>query len=110
VLPDLIVTPQSDLDWSRWGFSHRDSHDRIRTAIRKKKNVQLSDYILDPINLNDFQTFLAANQQSHIEMCAALGVQSTDLGSVDPRNQSQLQAWIYTHYQEHYMAEQAAGV
>ena len=50
MLPLLENLPRTQDDWNRWSWSHRDSHDRIRAAIKSKHGVDLSDYQTDPID------------------------------------------------------------
>lgn len=110
MLVALLQIPKSDEDWRRFSYDNRDSHNRIRQAIQAKGGPNLTEYLMDPINPQDFGSFLEANAQSHIEMCAATGVQSADLESVDLRDEAQRAAWVYTHQFEHYMAETALGL
>jgi hypothetical protein len=67
--------------------------------------LNLTDYIVDPINLKYFTDWLQRNQQLHIEMDAAVNSQPIDLSQLDPTNKNQLQAWIYSHFLEHQTAE-----
>jgi len=68
------------------------------------------DYQLDPIPEQAFQDWLERNQQTHIEMDAAIGAQSVDLTDVDPSKKNQLSAWIFLHYIEHQTAELALKI
>jgi hypothetical protein len=110
MLPAIANTPQTNDEWTRWSFDHRDSHDRIRAAILKQNGVNLSDYQIDPINPNSTTDFLQNNSQLHGDMNGVLGLQSADLQDVDLGDQKQLQAWIQLHYLEHYYAETKLGI
>ena len=110
MLSALLNVPSSKQDWDIWSYNHRISHDAIRDAIQKQKNVSLIDYQLDPISQDYLQDWLERNQQTHIEMDSAIGAQSSDLTDVDPKQQNQLVAWIWDHYQEHQTAEAALGI
>lgn len=70
----------------------------------------LTEYQLDPINFNDFTTWLENNEQSHDDFNAFLKLQSSDLEEVDPKNESQMQAWINLHFREHQSAESALNI
>jgi hypothetical protein len=105
MLPALENTPETQDQWSRWSFDHRDSHSRIRAAIKAQFSVNLSDYQIDPINPNSTDDFLQNNSQLHSDMNGVLGLQSADLQDVDLGDPKQLQAWIQLHYFEHLYAE-----
>jgi hypothetical protein len=63
--------------------------------------VSLQDYQLYPIDPNNFPEFLWRHERMHTEMDGVLDIPSVDLSSLDPRDASKLQAWIYSNYQEH---------
>lgn len=110
MLAVLTETPKTAEDWARWSYHHRESHARIRQRIAAKGGPRLVEYVLEPIDPNDFASFLEANSQSHIDMDAFLGFQSADLLEVDFRDEEQRQAWIGVHYKEHESAEFALGI
>jgi hypothetical protein len=109
-LANLLFVPQSSEDWSIWSFSHRDQHQLIRNAIQTKYGTNLDFYPIDPIDLTAFENFLNYNQQAHDDMNGVLGTRGSDLLQVDYKNRSELEAWVYLHYQEHYTASAALGV
>lgn len=109
MLPALENIPKSDSDWKFWAWHHRDSHNRIRSAILRKKGLNLTDYQIEPINPNDMTSFLQNNSSLHDDMNSALGLQSTDLQDANLGNERELDAWIKLHWQEHQNAEQASG-
>ena len=74
------------------------------TAVRGA-GIQTNDYQLDPISQNDLPGWLQRNQQTHIEMDAAIGSQSVDLQDVDLNDERQLEAWVWLHFLEHQTAE-----
>lgn len=92
-----------------WAFDHRDSHDRIRAAIRRTQGVTLADYQIEPINPRAMTQFLQNNSSLHDDMNTALGLQSTNLQDADLSQERELISWIKTHYQEHQYAELKAG-
>ena len=105
MLPALENQPRTQDEWNRWGFDHRDSHDRIRAAIKAKYSVDLSDYQIDPIDTAAIMDFLQNNSQLHGDMNGVLGLQSSDLQDVDIGDAKQFEAWIRLHWQEHTYAE-----
>jgi hypothetical protein len=109
-LANLLNVPQNQSDWSLWGFAHRVHHDQIREAIQAQYNVPLQSYPIDPINLDQIQNFLDYNQQAHNDFNGVLGLRGNDLEEVNLNDRSQLQSWIYLHYQEHLSAGQMVKV
>ncbi len=110
VLAALENFPRSPTDWLHFAFNHRDSHDRIRAAIKTKFGFDLTDYQVEPIPPDDMGRFLQNNSSLHGDMNSVLRLQSSDLEDVDPKDEKQLQGWILLHYQEHLAAEQALGI
>lgn len=71
------------------------------TAVAQVKPVvNLVEYQIYPINFNHFQDFLEANSQSHDDFNSVLGLQSSDIEELDPKDQNKLQEWIYLNYFE----------
>lgn len=110
MLANLLNPPKTSEEWLQFSFDHRDSHDRIRAAILKKYGVNLTDYIVDPMNREDPRTFLQNNSSLHSEMNSILKAQSSDLLDVDFKNAEQIASWLNLHYQEHQNAEQLLGI
>ena len=110
MLPALENFPKEPNDWLRFAWNHRDSHDRIRAAIKTKQGRDLTDYQIEPMNPDSMSYFLQNNSQLHDDMNAALKLTGSNLQDVDPKDEKQLQGWILLHYQEHYAAEQALGI
>ena len=109
MLPFLENEPKTDSDWKLWAWHHRDSHNRIRAAILRKKGVVLQDFQVEPINPNDMTSFLQNNSNLHNDMNSALGLQSTDLQDANLGNERELTSWIKLHSLEHFYAEAASG-
>ena len=110
MLAVLLENPRTPEEWERWSFHHRASHDLIRDTIKQKGGPSIQDFILYPISHADFGSFLGNNQQAHIQMLGALGIQSEDLSSLDPANQEQLGSWCYQHWFDHFSAENRLGI
>ena len=109
MLPFLENEPKTDSDWKLWAWHHRDSHNRIRAAIFRKKGIVLQDFQVEPINPNDMTSFLQNNSNLHNDMNSALGLQSTDLQDANLGDERELTSWIKLHSQEHFYAEAASG-
>jgi hypothetical protein len=92
-----------------WGFHHKDSHDRIRTAIRLQGGPALPDYEVFPFDPSD-KGWLERHQQLHRDFTAALGQQSTDLEDVDFQDERLKAAWVQLNFFEHRDAELRLGI
>lgn len=104
-LPILIDFPKSHGDIKtgmlEWSFSHARDHDDVRTAIQAQYNIILPQYQLDPMAFTNDSRFFLFNQQSHNDANAILGLSGTDIESIDFNDQSQITAWLWTHFNEH---------
>jgi hypothetical protein len=109
LLAALLNVPSTRQQWGIWSWHHRLSHSAILGAA-SRKGVQLTDYILDPINLEHVDDWLERNQQMHVDMDGLVGAQSVDLTDVDIQDPKQLQAWILIHWQDHTTVEQRLGI
>ena len=56
MLAALLNVPQTEEQWRQFSYDHRNSHDKIRAAIQKKFGVNLTDYLVDPINPDNICT------------------------------------------------------
>lgn len=106
----LFEVPHTETEWSRWSWNHRDSHLRIIQSIAAQGGPSLTQYILDPISLDNFQQFLELNGLAHLQMNGAVGTQGAELDDLNPRDNSQLVAWIFEHAEEHRMVEDRLGL
>ena len=110
MLAALLNTPKSFEEWQQFARDHRDSHDRIRKAIKSKYNIELTDYIVEPLSEASFKQFLQNNSSLHTDMNGVLKSQSSDLLDVTFDDLQKLETWISLHYQEHQNAEQILGI
>lgn len=99
MLVNLLNIPKSNKDWESWSLSHKLHHDEIRQAIETQKSVNLTQFILDPINKD--HEWLKRNSETHQGMNGVLGLQGSDLDDLDFKNKEQLESWIYAHWLEH---------
>jgi hypothetical protein len=110
MLAIVLTPPRDELSWARWSFNNYDAVNQIGQAIRAQYGVSLPDYALDPIDLNDFDTFLNNNQQAHTGFTGVLGQQSSDLLHVDFSDENQKEAWIYLNWMELFAACSKLGI
>lgn len=109
----LMTAPTDDIGWGQWSYAHRDQHKLILQAIQKKYGVNLNEYLIDPIdwqNPESFENWLNLNQQYHDDMNSILGLQGSNLQQLDPKDKNQFQAWIYLHRREHESAANKLGI
>ena len=100
VLAQLYNVPQTDQDWDRWSFSNHDALAQIVGAVAAQKNISLATYQVWPIDFDDIDNFLDANQQAHSDFNAALGLNGNDLLHVDLRDPNQRQSWVWLNAME----------
>ena len=60
----------------------------------------LFQYQLDPIPTQDITDWLFRNSQSHSDINSVLGLQGSNLESVNLEDENQRQAWIWLNYSE----------
>lgn len=106
----LLNPPLTERGMMEWSFNNQDSHDRIVGAILTQKNNTLQNYIMDPIQPNDFQNWLRRHQNAHDQMNGALALTGSDLTDVDWSKSDQRAAWIRLHYNEHQLAHITLGI
>jgi hypothetical protein len=99
-LVSLLNVPKNKDEWESWSWANKTILLKIRAAIQTKYNVNLTEYQIYPIDFNKFQDFLWNNSQYHNDFNSTLNLQSSDLTSVDIKNESQLQNWIYLNFHE----------
>ena len=108
--PLLRNIPHTNDEWAQWSFAHRDSHDRIRAAIKKQHGIDLTDYQIDPMTPDDITQFLQNNSELHDDMNSALGLISSDLQDADLSKDNEKASWIDFHFKEHFDAESKLGI
>jgi hypothetical protein len=101
--------PQTAQEWALWSWAHRDSHNRIRQAIKLDSGIDLVDYQIDPISPDDFSHFLQNNAQLHDDMNSVLQLNGVNLEDANLKEPAQLRSWINIHFKEHYDAEFKLG-
>lgn len=109
MLAVLLEKPRDALSWQRWSLHHRHDHEEIRQAIQTQKGTNLPEYELDPMP-RDLNAWIDRNQRTHLDMNSTLGLQSSDLGTLDMKNDRTLELWIRSHYLEHFSARAALGI
>lgn len=108
MLVSLLNVPRNKREWDEWSLAHKLHHDEIRQKILALVNINLPQYVLDPINQSP--EWLKRNAQSHNDMNGVARLQGSDLEDLDFEEKSQVESWIHTHYLEHYGMAKALGI
>lgn len=112
-LAQLSAIPRTNADLQAWQFANVANHRDIIRLILATRNVDLTEWALQPFDPNDpagFQAFLNTHQQMHTMMDNALGLPSYALNELDWKEPNQLAQWVNTHYVEHQAASSLLGV
>lgn len=109
-LPLLYSAPSSDRDWQGWSFNHAANHYDILAAISAQKDQNLAQYILDPMDQNNLDTWLYQHQVMHSQANAVLGTKGYDLLGLDWNDPGQFQLWLRQNGDEHLRLCTALGV
>mgnify|MGYP001562264443 CR=1 FL=1 len=104
---DPIVSPEEFMVWS---FTHAAHHKDINRVVFELGGSALPEYILDPFNPNDMNTWLYQHQLMHDAQNAVLGIAGFNLTRVDWEDQGDRDAWLWNHAQEHYQAGAILGL
>lgn len=99
-LADLLNVPRTPEEWEFFSWNNKTQNTAIRQAIKAKNNINLTEYQLHPINFDRFKDFLEANQQAHDDFNSVLGLQSSDIEELDPKDEKKLEQWIFSNYSE----------
>jgi len=95
MLAQLFNVPQTQTDWDRWSFANYDALNQIVGAIAAQKDIVLPTYQVWPIDFDDLDNFLDANQQAHSDFNGVLGLNGNDLLHVDLQDPNQRQSWVW---------------
>lgn len=93
-----------------WLFWHANDHLEIVQAIAKTTTTKPPVYVLDPANPDDVKGWALTHQQAHNDMNSALGLQGSDLTSIDFSKELELKAWLFINFMEHAAARQTIGI
>jgi hypothetical protein len=93
-------------------FANVTSHRDIIRRVQETKGIKLVEYPLefDPADADQLAQFLNAHADMHLQMNAALKLQSNALSEVDWQDINALAQWISLHFVEHQAASALLGV
>ena len=109
-LASLYNVPVNDYGMKQFSFVNANYHVLQNRAILLKYNISLTDYVLDPINEQQIDTFLQRHQDIHNQVNTLLGIVGNDLSSVDFKKPDVLRSWIWLHANEHVQAAKLLGI
>ena len=105
----ILNVPKDAEDWARWTFNYQGEVQRIGAALRTN-GIFVPQYQLDPLPPSDVDNWLSRVQQSHNDFNSALGLQGSDLSSVEISDPRQLEAWAWLVYLEVSTAQLALAI
>jgi 1-acyl-sn-glycerol-3-phosphate acyltransferase len=96
---------------NKLAFANGDLHFRMNQILNGRYNLQIPDYVLDPIPLSDgLAAWLQRHQETHTRVNQALGIAGSDLTDVDFQKPDQIASWVWLHAQEHVQAANKLGI
>lgn len=96
---NIFNIPQTEEQWAAWSLLHMIWHRSCNVAIFRRFNIILPEFILDPIDPEQPDVFLANHQTMHTNIDLVLGVPSFDLLDVDWSDEAQRLGWFAAHAQ-----------
>jgi hypothetical protein len=112
-LAELNSVPRTPLETQGWQFANAASHRDIIRRVEETRGIKLVEYPLEPFDPEDpasLADFLNSHADMHLQMNAALRLQSNALSEVDWQDINALAQWISLHFIEHQAASALLGV
>lgn len=106
----LAVVPKTSEELALWSFEHQAHHRDIIRVLYQRFTVVLDEFILDPFNPNELDSWIYQHQFMHQQMDAVLGIAGFDLSELDWSDPVVLGNWINANQSEHYQAGQILGL
>ena len=100
-MADVYNVPTDDRELQRWSFLHMVLHRGQILAAKRRFNVILPEFVLDPIDLRPDGTWFQQHQLMHDNVDLVLGVQHFNLTDVDWQSDVSRIGWIQAHAQLH---------
>lgn len=110
MLANLANVPQSDSSLAEWSFAHMAHHRDISRLILERFRIVLPEFILDPMNPQNFGTFGYQHQILHNDQNSVLGIDGQNLTEVDWNDMGQRTDWIFLNFNEHLKAADILGL
>ena len=103
----LYNIPRTPTELNQFSFHNANAHEIAGRIIRQNLGIEIPQYVLDPIPLEDFGGWLYNHQSSHNAVNTLLKIQGQDLSDLDPNDLAQFADWIQIHANEHVLWGQA---
>ena len=100
-------TPEGFREWAGANWHH---HEGIIIGLREKEGIEAPMLRIWPWSGDFTSDWLQQHQEMHSVMCSALGIPSSDIGSVDYQDKRQLDAFFFQHFIEHQAAASRLGL
>ena len=100
----LWNVPRTPDELSVWSFDHAAQHRIEIAAIYRDFGVTLTEYRLDPLNPNDFATWIYQHQVMENQRNSVLGIAGYDLTGVDWNDPASFEAFIFDNATIHQQA------
>ncbi len=98
----IFNVPGTPEEFSQWSFDNAAHHTDVNRVIFQITGITISNFVIDPMPLNDMGAWLYQHQQLHTVTDQILGVGGFDLSDVDFNDKGQLAGWIQLHANEHF--------
>jgi hypothetical protein len=109
-LPQILYPSPTDRGLDEFVHANWQHHQAINKALQNAYGIPFQAYIIFPLARGNEKSWLEQHARWHSDMCAATGVQSTDLSTVNFDNQKERDAWYFLHYKEHEAIAQKLGI
>lgn len=106
----LGSAPKDSESLATWAFTHMAHHRDIIRVIYQVSLLALDEFLLDPFDPNNLDTWTAQHQIMHQQMDAVLGIAAFDLSQLDWSDPSLLSSWMVANANEHYQAGNLLGL
>lgn len=110
MLASILDIPPWQKGLTEYSFNHFQDHLEIVEGLKKVKNVVAPLYVIDPMTLDDMSGWLLRHSQFHNDMNASLGLEGSDLQTVNFKNERDRNIWLWQNFREHLAARTALGI
>lgn len=98
---NVFNIPGTPEELTEWSFLHMALHRSEILAVLRQKNVILTEFVLDPIDLTPNSAWFQQHQQMHDAVDQQVGVAQFNLIDVDWQDEAQRLGWFQSHAQLH---------
>ena len=106
----LYNVPSTQEELNTWAFCHAAHHLDINRTIYLRTGTTLASYVLDPLDLDNFGTWLYQHQVMHQNMDAILQINGYDLLDANLKDPNEFAGWIFANSDEHKQAADILGI